>query len=161
MDFLNLIDVFIKPKGSVGQLFEDLNNTIGEGIWNDTFHVQNTKCLQFVHEIITFMNNDKVMCGCFELYPSYVAGILNTVKDINFSILCEEKLNYANNITKCLARKIYTVKLLSKIHLTCFWEEHFQLTTDDETVTISFEVRQFPNVPSELIFAERVLPKIR
>jgi len=46
-------------------LCEDLNNIIGQGIWYDTFHVQNTKWLQFVHEIITDMNNDKVMCGCF------------------------------------------------------------------------------------------------
>ena len=83
------------------------------------------------------------MC-CFGLYPSYAAGILNTVKDIHFYILCEENLNYAKYITKRLARKNYTVKLLSKIHLTCVWEEHFKLTLDDETVTISFEARQFP-----------------
>jgi len=50
--------------------------------------------------------------------------------------------------------------LLSKIHLTCFSEEHFQLTLDDETVTISFEARQFRNLPSEVIFAENVLAKI-
>ena len=56
--------------------------------------------------------------------------------------------------------KNYTVKLLSKIHLTCVWEEHFQLTLDNETVTISFEARQFPHLPSELIFAENVLAKI-
>jgi len=52
-------------------------------------------------------------------------------------------------------------KLLSKINLTCVWEEHFLLTIDDETVTISFEARQFPNLPSELIFAENVLAKIQ
>jgi len=114
-----------------------------------------------VRDIITDMNNDKVMYGCFGLYPSYVAGILNTVKDIHFYILCEENLNYAKYITKCLARKNYTVKLLSKIHLRCVWEEHFQLTVDGEKVTTSFEARQFPNVPSELIFAENVLAKIQ
>ena len=53
--------------------------------------------------------------------------------------------------------KKYTVKLLSKIHLTCVWEEHFQLTLDVETVTISFEARQFPYLSSELIFPESVL----
>jgi len=55
--------------------------------------------------------------------------------------------------------KNYTVKLLSKIHLTCVWEEHFQLTLDEETVTVSFEARQFPNLPSELIFAENAVGK--
>jgi len=114
-----------------------------------------------VRDIITDMNNNKVICGCFGLYPSYVAGFLNTVKDIHFYILCEEILKYAIYITKCLARKNYTVKLLSKIHLTCVWEENFQLTLDNETVTISFEARQFPNLPSELIVAEKILAKIQ
>jgi len=107
------------------------------------------------------MNNDKVMCGCFRLNPSYVAGILNTLKDINFYILCAENLNYAKYITKCLTRRNFTVKLLSKIHLTCVWEEHFQLTLDNETVAISVEARHIPNLPSELIFAENVLAKIQ
>jgi len=114
-----------------------------------------------VHDIITDMSNDKVMRGCFGLYPSYVAGILNTLKDIHFYVLCEVNLNYAKYITKCMARKNYTVKFLSKIHLTCVWEEHFELSIDDETVTISFEARQFPNLPSELIFVENVLAKIQ
>ena len=56
--------------------------------------------------------------------------------------------------------KVYTVKLL-KINLKSLWEEYFQLMIDDETVTISFEARQFPNLPSELIFAENVLAKFQ
>jgi len=56
--------------------------------------------------------------------------------------------------------KIYPVKLLSKFHHTYVCEEHFQLTIDTETVTISFEARQFPNLPSGLIFVENVLAKI-
>ena len=88
MDFLNFTDVSFIPKESVVQLCEDLN-IIGQGIWYDTFDVQNTKLLQFVRDIITDMNNDKVMCGCFGLNPSYVAGILSTVKDIHFYILCK------------------------------------------------------------------------
>jgi len=161
MDFFNFTDVSFNSKESVGQLCEDLNNIIGQDIWYDKFHVRNTKSLRFLHDIITDMNNDKVMCGCFGLYPSYVAGILDTVKGIHFYILCEEKLNYAKYITTCLARKNYSVKLLSKIHLTCVWEEHFQSTLDGEKVTISFEARQFPNLPSDLIFAESVLAKIQ
>jgi len=88
MDFLNFTDVSFNPKESVGQLCEDLNNIMGQVIWYETFHVQNTKWLQFEHDIITDMNNDKLMCVCFALYPSYVAGILNNVKDIHFYILC-------------------------------------------------------------------------
>jgi len=57
MDFLNFTDVSFNPKESVGQLCEDLNNIIGEGIWYDTFHVENTKWLEFVRDIITDMNN--------------------------------------------------------------------------------------------------------
>jgi len=139
MDFLNYTDFFFNPKESVGQLCEDLNIIIAQGIWYDPFHVQSTKMLQFVHDIITDMNNDKVMCICFGLYPCYVAGIINSVKGIHFYILCEENLNYAKYITKCLARKNYTVKLLSKIYFTRVWEEDFHLTLDNETVTISFE----------------------
>ena len=97
--------MFPSIQKKTGQLCEDINNIIGQGTWYDTFHVQNTKCLQFVHDIITDMNNDKVMSGCFNLYPSYVAGILNTLKDIHFYILCEEKLDYAKYITKCSAQK--------------------------------------------------------
>jgi len=98
MDFLNFTDISFNPKESVGQLCEDLNNIIRKVIWYDTFHVQNTKCLQFVRDIIADMNNDKVMCGCFGLYPSYVAGILNTVKDIHFYILCEENKIMQNTL---------------------------------------------------------------
>jgi len=57
-------------------------------------------------------------------------------------------------------QKNCTVKSLPKINLTFVWEEYFQLTIDDETLTISFEARQFPNLPSELIFARSVLAKI-
>jgi len=60
MDFLNFTDVSFNTKGSVGQLCEELNNIVGQGISYDTYHVQNTKWLQFVHDIITDMNNDKV-----------------------------------------------------------------------------------------------------
>jgi len=66
MDFLNFTDVSFNPNESVGLLCEDLNNIIGQGIWYDTFHAQNTKLLQFVHDIITDMNNDKVMCAALD-----------------------------------------------------------------------------------------------
>ena len=45
---------------------------------------------------VTTMKSDKVLCGSFGLYPSYVAGILNSVKEIHFYVLCCEKINYAD-----------------------------------------------------------------
>ena len=44
-----------------------------------------------------------VLCGSFVLYPSYVAGILNSGKEINFYVLFSEKLNYADHVEKCIA----------------------------------------------------------
>ena len=70
------------PNSSIRRLCEDLN-IVGQGIWYDTFQVQNTEWLWLVNNIVTTMNSDKV-CGCFGLYPSYVAGILNSVKEIHF-----------------------------------------------------------------------------
>jgi len=37
----------------------------------------------FVDDIVAVINNKNILCGCFELYLSFVAGILDSVKDIN------------------------------------------------------------------------------
>ena len=55
--------------------------------------------------ILTSMNSDKVLCVSFGLYPSYAAGVLNSVKEIHFYVLCCEKLNYADYIEKCITGK--------------------------------------------------------
>jgi len=86
-----------------------LNTIVGEGVWYDTFQVKNSKCLILVNDIVTTMNNDKVLCGSFGLYPSYAAGILNSVKEIHFYVLCRENLNYADYIEKCIAGKEHSV----------------------------------------------------
>jgi hypothetical protein len=39
MDFLEFTDVLFLP--SLGKLCEDLNTIVGQGIWYDTFQVQN------------------------------------------------------------------------------------------------------------------------
>ena len=44
---------------------------------------------------ITIINSNTVLCGSFGVYPSYVAGILNSVKKIRLFVLHNEKLNYA------------------------------------------------------------------
>ena len=55
--------------------------------------------------MVTAMNNDKELCGCFGHYPSFVAGIINSVKWIHYFVLCNEQLNYENYIEKCIGDK--------------------------------------------------------
>ena len=156
MDFLDYRNVSFLPGTSIGQLCEKLNNIIGHGIWYDTFQVRNTKWLWLVNGIVTMMNSDKVLCGSFGLYPCYVAGILKFVEVIHFYVLCNEKLNYANYVEKCIADRECILTYLPELKLTFVREQKF----DGETITISFEARQFPNLPSELVFAESILIKI-
>ena len=95
MEFLSFRDVSFVPNSSIGRLCEDLKNVVGEGNCYDTFQDKNTKCLRFVNDIFTTMNFDKVWRGSFGLYPSYAAGILDSVNEINLYVLCSEKLNSA------------------------------------------------------------------
>jgi hypothetical protein len=41
MEFLDFEEVSFYPDANVGHLCNNLNNTIGLGIWYDTFQVQN------------------------------------------------------------------------------------------------------------------------
>jgi hypothetical protein len=125
------------------------------------FKVQNTKWLWIVNDTVTTVNSDKVLCGSFGLYPSYVAGILNSVKEIHFCVLCSEKLNYADYVEKYIAGKECTFKFHTSCDFKVVTEYRFQLTFGGETVTISIEARQFPKLPSEPIFAQSVLKKIQ
>jgi len=86
------------PDSGMGQLCEDLNEIVGDEIYYDTFQIRNTKWLWFVSNMVQAMNNDKALCGCFGLYPSFVAGILNSVTRVHFFVLCNEQLNYENYI---------------------------------------------------------------
>jgi hypothetical protein len=51
------------------------------------------------------MNSNKVLCGFFGLYPSYVAATLNTVQDTDFYVVCSEKFSHADYTEKCMANK--------------------------------------------------------
>ena len=95
-----------------------------------------------------------MLCGSFDLYPSYAAVILNYVKEIHFYVLCSGKLNYADFIEKFIASKEHSV--IYKPHR----RNVFPLTSSGETIALSFEGRQFPIQPSELIFAQSLLKKI-
>ena len=85
MDGLLYKCTYFTLESSIGQLCEDLNIIAGHGIYYDTFKIQNTKWLWLVNNIITIINSNRVLCGSFRVYPSYVAGILNSVKKPNSS----------------------------------------------------------------------------
>ena len=51
--------------------------------------------LRLVNDIVTNINSDNVLCVSFGLYPNYVAGILNSVKEIDFYVLCDIHIYYA------------------------------------------------------------------
>jgi len=90
-----------------------------------------------VNDIVTTINSDKVLCGSFGLYPRYVAGVLNSVKEIHFYVLYGEKINYADYIEKCIAGKGYSVTY--KPHRL----DEFLLSPSGETNALSFEASQF------------------
>ena len=82
-----------------------MNNIVDQGDWYDSFQVKNKKWLWLVNDIVRTMNSDKMLCGSFGLYPSYVPVVLNSVKEIHFYVLCVQKLNSADCIEKCIAGK--------------------------------------------------------
>jgi len=138
MEWLRFYIISFLPDSSIGQLCEDLNEIFGQGIYYDTFEIQNTKWLWFVSNMFTAMNNDKILCGCFGMYPSFVAGILNSARRIQFVVLCNEELNYENHIEKCIGGKECSV--CYKSHTG----HYYQLSYQGERVFITFEARLFP-----------------
>jgi len=104
-----------------------------------------------VNDIVTTMNSDHMLCGCFGLYPSYVPGILNSVEEFNFYVLCNiRRLRCASYLEKCVAGKRCTFKLQT--------DNYFVLTSGKDEVIIEFESRVFGGkLPSELIFSQSVL----
>ena len=70
MDFLNYSDVLFGSGGDMGWLCKELIHIVGASILYNTFSFQNTKWLWFVNDVVTLMNNDKMLCGVFGLYPA-------------------------------------------------------------------------------------------
>ena len=156
MDFLYFNDVSFHPDASIGSLCEDLNKIVGYGMWYDTFQVQNTKWLWLVNKIVTELNSDKVLCGCFGVYPSYVSGTLNSVEEIHFYVLCSSKrIHYDKCIEKCIAG--YNCSVSYAKLSNCY----FHLLSDGNKIGLSFTTRRISNLPSELIFAQSVLQNMR
>jgi hypothetical protein len=93
-----------------------LNTTVGQGIWYDTFQVQNTKWLWLVNNIVTTMYSDNMICGCFGIFPSYVAGILNSVKkSISMFFVIKEDYDVLATLKNVLLEKS---ALLSYVQIT-------------------------------------------
>jgi len=121
----------------------------------DTFQVQNTKWLCLVNNNVTTMNIDKVLCGSFGFYPSYAAGILNTVNQINFYVVSCENLSYADYVEKCISSKECSVTY------RLYTGDSFLLSSGSEIIALCFEGRQFQKPPSELILVQIVLKRMR
>ena len=69
-------------------------------------------------------------------------------------MLCSGKLNSTDYFEKCIACKEYSVSY--KLHN----RDEFRLSSSSETIALSFEAREFPKLPPELIFAQSLLNKI-
>jgi hypothetical protein len=103
MDLLDISSVSFDSGVDMNRLSVDLNQLVGVGIWHDNFTIHNTKWLWLVSDIVSAMNSDKVLCRVAGVYPSYVAGILNQVNEINFYVLCNEQLKHSDFIEKCFS----------------------------------------------------------
>lgn len=55
MKYLNFRDVSFLPDSSIGQLCEDLNGIVGEGMWYDIFETTDSQWLWLVNDIVAAM----------------------------------------------------------------------------------------------------------
>jgi hypothetical protein len=110
-----------------------------------------------VDHTVSAMNSDKVLCGVAGIYPSYVAGILNQVNEINFYVLCNEQLKYSDFIEKCTSGRQCTISFMS------VQGNYYKLSSSSgEFIVITFETRNIEGeLPSVLTFAYDVLNNIR
>lgn len=51
-----------------------------------------------MNDVGTVMNKNNIICDSFGMYPSFVAGVLNSVEEIHFYVLCNEQLHYVDYI---------------------------------------------------------------
>ena len=138
MEWLQFPKISFSTDSGIGQLCEDLNEIVGQGIYYDTFEIENTKWFWFVSNIITALNNDNVLCGSFGIYPSYVAGILNNVDRIRFFVLCNKRPTYNYYIEKCFGDKECSVTY------KCDFGQLFRISYQGEEILIKFQTRIFP-----------------
>jgi hypothetical protein len=153
MDLLFFQSVSLNPDSGIGHICEQLNSVIGHGIWYDTYQIQNTDMLWFVKGIIETVNSDNTLCGCFGLYPSYIAGVLNRMPGIHFYVVCSEKINVEEYIRKCMADKECTITHIGG---------RFLISYQEKVIKVWFEQRVVSGkLLSELTFAYNILGNIR
>ena len=147
MDFMKFSVIPFGTEFDMGLVCTRLDDLIGVGSWFDSFTVQNTMWLSLVEKILVTLNNNyQVMCSVIGLYPSYVAGILKHVVEINFYVLTNDYLTYADYIEKVTSSEQYIVSISCE-------KDHFTLSSGEETVLLKFETRIMEgNLPSVLTF---------
>jgi hypothetical protein len=69
-----------------------------------------------VNNIVTIPKSNNVLGATFGRYPSYVAGILNSLKQIHFYVPCN-KHKLRKIYEKCIAKK--SAFKLRKITISC------------------------------------------
>ena len=90
MDFMNFSTIPFGADFHIGLECRRLNELIGVGSWFDSFTVQNTMWLPVVEKILMNLNSEQVISAVVGLNPSYVAGILKHVVEINFYVLSND-----------------------------------------------------------------------
>jgi hypothetical protein len=80
-----------------------------------------------VNNVVAVLNSDNMHCGCFGQYASYIAGILNSVKGINFYDLCNKRrLHCENYLEKCISNTQCSISFKSHTN------NYFVLTSGEE-----------------------------
>ncbi len=92
MDFMKFSTIPFGTDFDMGLVCTRLDDLIGVGSWFDSFTVQNTMWLSLVEKILVTLNSEQVISAVFGIYPSYVAGILKHVVEINFYVLSNDYL---------------------------------------------------------------------
>jgi len=59
MDWLLYQNISFSSNSSIGQLGEDINETVGQGIYYDMFEIQNTKWFWFVSTTNTVADSSR------------------------------------------------------------------------------------------------------
>ena len=90
MDFIKFSTIPYGTGFNMGLVCTRLNELIGVGSWFDFFTLQNTMWLSVVEKILVTLNSEQVISAVVGLYPSYVAGILKHVVEINFYVLSND-----------------------------------------------------------------------
>ena len=124
MDFMNFSTMPFGTDFDMSHVCTRLNELIEVGSWFDPFKVQNTMWLPVVEKILMNLNSEQVISAVVGLYPSYAAGILKHVVEINFYVLSNDYLTYENYIEKVASSEPCIVSVMcEKDHFTLSYGE--------------------------------------